>query len=159
MELLEKGREFNLKPCGLGARDTLRFEVCYWLYGNDIDETINPFESGQKFLVDMSKENFIGKESLEKIIKDGVKRKFVGIETFGGIARHGFKIFDKEKQEIGFITSGNFSFVLNKSLALGYVELPHGEIGEEVFIIDGKREIKGVIIKKPFIKPRVKKEG
>lgn len=158
LKLLEEGKSFDLKMCGLGARDTLRFEVCYWLYGNDIDETINPFESGQKFLVDLNKENFIGKDSLQKILIEGVKRKFVGIETMGGIARHGYKIFDKKNEEIGYITSGNFSFVLNKSLALGYVNYPYGEIGEELLISDGKREIKGIIVKKPFLKPRVKKE-
>lgn len=157
-EILNVGKDFNLKPCGLGARDTLRFEVCYWLYGNDIDESINPFESGQKFLVDMNKDDFLGKKALKKILDEGIKRKFVGIETEGGIGRHGFKIFDKNREEIGFVTSGNFSFVLNRSFSLGYVNLPHGEIGEEVIIKDEKRELLGKIVKKPFIKPRVKKE-
>ncbi|MGQ9844943.1 MAG: glycine cleavage system aminomethyltransferase GcvT [Caldisericia bacterium] len=157
-EILKKGKDFNLKVCGLGARDTLRFEVCYWLYGNDIDETINPIESGQKFLVDMNKSDFLGKNSLQKILKEGVKRKFVGFELQGGIARHGYKILDKNKKEVGFITSGNYSFILNKSLALGYVNLPHGEIGEEFIITDKNRELTGKIIKKPFIKPKVKKE-
>lgn len=158
-QILEKGKEYDSRICGLGARDTLRFEVCYWLYGNDIDETINPIESGQKFLVNMNKENFVGKEALLEILKEGVKRKFVGIEVEGGIARHSYKIFDKNLNEIGFITSGNFSFVLNKSFALGYVNLPHGEFGEEVIISDGKRNLSGKIVKKPFLKPRVKKEG
>ncbi|MDI6860949.1 MAG: glycine cleavage system aminomethyltransferase GcvT [Caldisericia bacterium] len=158
-QILEKGKDYDIRLCGLGARDTLRFEVCYWLYGNDIDESINPIESGQKFLVNMNKENFIGKNALEKILKEGIKRKFVGIEVNGGIARHSYKIFDRNLNEIGFITSGNFSFVLNKSLALGYINLPHGEIGEEIIISDGKRNLYGKIIKKPFIKPRVKKEG
>ncbi|MCX8095470.1 MAG: glycine cleavage system aminomethyltransferase GcvT [Caldisericia bacterium] len=158
-QILEKGKDFDIRICGLGARDTLRFEVCYWLYGNDIDESINPIESGQKFLVNMNKEKFIGKEAIQKILEEGVKRKFIGIEVEGGIARHGNKIFNKENNEIGFITSGNFSFILNKSLALGYVNLPHGEIGEEVIISDGKRYLSGKIVKKPFLKPRVKKEG
>jgi len=158
-EILDKGRDYDIRICGLGARDTLRFEVCYWLYGNDIDESINPIESGQKFLVNMNKENFIGKDAIKKVIEEGVKRKFVGMEVEGGIARHLNKIFDLEKNEIGFITSGNFSFTLNKSFALGYVTLPHGEIGEEVLISDGKRTLSGKIVKKPFLKPRVKKEG
>jgi len=157
-EIIEKGKDFDIRICGLGARDTLRFEVCYWLYGNDIDETINPIESGQKFLVDMNKQNFLGKDALLKIINEGVKRKFVGIEIEGGIARHGYKILNKNKNEIGFVSSGNFSFVLNKSLALGYVNIPHGELGEEIIVSDGKKELSGKIIKKPFIKPRVKKE-
>lgn len=157
-KILNKGKDYDIRVCGLGARDTLRFEVCYWLYGNDIDETINPIESGQKFLVDMDKENFLGKNSLIKIMSEGVKRKFVGIEVIGGIGRHEYKILDKNKDEIGFITSGNYSFVLNKSFSLGYVNLPHGEIGEEVIVTDGKREMFGKIIKKPFLKPRVKKE-
>lgn len=157
-EILKKGKDYDLKVCGLGARDTLRFEVCYWLYGNDIDETINPIESGQKFLVDMNKSNFLGKDSLQEILKKGVKRKFVGLEVEGGIARHGYKILDKNKNEVGFITSGNYSFILNKSLALGYVNLPHGEIGEEFIITDKNREFTGKIIKKPFIKQKVKKE-
>jgi len=157
-EIIDKGKDFDIRVCGLGARDSLRFEVCYWLYGNDIDESINPFESGQKFLVDMNKENFLGKEALKKIVEEGVKRKFVGIQTEGGIARHGFKILNKQKEEIGFVTSGNYSFVLNKSFALGYVNLPHGEIGEDLILTDRKREISGKIVKKPFLKPRVKKE-
>jgi aminomethyltransferase len=157
-EILEKGKDYGIRICGLGARETLRFEVSYWLYGNDIDETINPMESGQKFLVNLNKDSFVGKDALIKIINEGIKRKFVGIEVEGGIARHSNKIFDKEGNEIGFITSGNYSFVLNKSLALGYVNLPHGEIGEEIKITQDRRVLNGKIIKKPFIKPRVKKE-
>lgn len=157
-KIFNKGKDYDIRACGLGARDTLRFEVCYWLYGNDIDETINPIESGQKFLVDINKGNFLGKDSLIKIISEGVERKFVGIEVLGGIGRHGYKILDKNKNEIGFISSGNYSFVLNKSFSLGYVNLPHGEIGEEVIITDGKREFSGKIVKKPFLKPKVKKE-
>jgi len=156
MDVLEKGKEFNLLPCGLGARDTLRFEVCYWLYGNDIDESTNPIESGQKFLVDFSKEDFIGKSALEEIKEKGVKRKWRGLEVSGGVARHGYKIF-KDEKEIGFITSGNFSFVLNKSLALAYIDLLYGKIGEEVRILGKGRELTGKVIKKPFIKPRTKK--
>ncbi len=157
--ILDKGKDFGIRICGLGARDTLRFEVCYWLYGNDIDETINPIESGQKFLVNFNKENFVGKNALFKIIEEGIKRKFVGIEVEGGVARHSNKIFDNKDLEIGFITSGNYSFILNKSLALAYVNLPHGEIGEEIKIKQDKKVLFGKIIKKPFIKPRVKKEG
>jgi len=72
--LLNKGKDYGALPCGLGARDTLRFEVCYWLYGNDIDESVNPIESGQRFIVDFGKERFIGKEALLRIVKEGVKR-------------------------------------------------------------------------------------
>lgn len=154
-EILNEGKEFGILPCGLGARDTLRFEVCYWLYGNDIDETTNPLESGQKFLIDLSKEDFIGKKALERIKEEGVKRRWRGIEVKRGIARHGYRII-KDGKEIGYITSGNYSFILNKSLALGYIDLPYGKIGEEVEIL-GKKKLFGKVIKKPFIKPKTKK--
>lgn len=155
--LLKKGKEYGLLPCGLGARDTLRLEVCYWLYGNEIDESVNPIESGQKFVVDFEKERFIGKEALVKIANEGIKRRWRGIEISRGIARHGYKIFSDSK-EIGVVTSGGFSFTLNKSLALGYINLPFGEIGEEVIIAHKGRTLKGKIVRRPFLKPRTKKQ-
>lgn len=158
-ETLEKGKEFNILPTGLGARDTLRFEVCYWLYGNDIDETTNPFEAGQDFAVKLDKENFIGKEALKKYLEDGIKRKLTGFKVLkGGVPRHGMKIY-KEDEEIGYITSGNMSFVRNEILALGYVKVEHRELGTKLLAKEGSRTFELEVINTPFIEIRAGKKN
>ena len=112
---LLEGDRYGIKPCGLGARDTTRFEVCYWLYGNDIDETVNPLESGQGWTVKLNKGNFIRKDALLKIQQDGIKRKLTGLYIAqGGIPRHGMEVLFDNK--IGYITSGNYCPTLRKSM-------------------------------------------
>ena len=158
-ESLKKGEAFGIKPAGLGARDTLRFEVCYWLYGNDIDETTNPFEAGQDFAVKMDKENFIGKVALEKVLKDGIKRKLTGFKVLsGGIPRHGMKIYNEEGIEVGHITSGNMSFIRNEILALGYVKIEYTSIGTHLKVVDSARTFELEVIPTPFIEPRAGKK-
>ncbi|MGC9000418.1 MAG: glycine cleavage system aminomethyltransferase GcvT [Caldisericum sp.] len=158
-EALEKGKPYGIKPAGLGARDTLRFEVCYWLYGNDIDETTNPFEAGQDFAVKMDKENFIGKSALENILKEGIKRKLTGFKVLsGGVPRHGMKIYSEDGNEIGHITSGNMSFVRNEILALGYVKLEYRDLGTRLIIKDGNRVFELEVIEMPFIEPKAGKK-
>ncbi len=101
------------KPCGLGARDSLRLEAGLWLYGNDIDETTNPVEAGLKWVVKMKKPYFNGKKALEGIIEKGVKRVLVGLMlTERGIPRHGYEVYDGEKK-IGVITSGGVAPTLD----------------------------------------------
>lgn len=157
-EALSKGQDFGIKPAGLGARDTLRFEVAYWLYGNDIDKTTNPFEAGQGFAVKLKKESFIGKDVLERIKAEGLKRKLVGLYIpYGGIPRHGMEVWFRDKK-VGYVTSGNFSPVLNKILALAYVEIAESEPGTELSVLLRDKKVECVVVQIPFVEPRVGKK-
>ena len=150
---LLEGDRYGIKPCGLGARDTTRFEVCYWLYGNDIDETVNPLESGQGWTVKLNKENFIGKDALLKIQQDGIKRKLTGLYIAqGGIPRHGMEVlFDNKK--IGYITSGNYCPTLKKVYAMAYLDLPFNKKGNTVQVLLRNKEIEAEVVDMPFLAP------
>ena len=151
--LLKEGAIYGLKPCGLGARDTTRFEVCYWLYGNDIDETVNPLESGQGWTVKLNKEDFIGKEALQKIKEQGITRKMVGLTIpKGGIPRHGMAV-TREKETIGVITSGNYCPSLKGVRALALIALPYTETGTKVEVAIRGREVDAVVVDIPFFPP------
>lgn len=151
--LLKKGEKYGIKPCGLGARDTTRFEVCYWLYGNDIDETVNPLESGQGWTVKFSKDNFIGKDALLKIKDKGITRKMVGLSIpHGGIPRNKMEVY-KDNKKIGYITSGNYCPSLKKVNALAIIDLPYTENGNIVEIMIRNRKIKAEVREIPFLKP------
>ena len=156
--ILDKGKPFHIMPAGLGARDTLRFEVAYWLYGDEIDETTNPFEAGQGFAVKLKKEKFIGKEALAKIKEEGIKRKLVGLEVpHGGIPRHGMKVL-KNGREVGYITSGNFCPSLNKICAMAYVPVEYSEAGTDVEVEIRNRKAKAKVVNLPFLEPRAGKK-
>lgn len=149
--VFDAGKEFNVKPIGLGARDTLRFEMRYCLYGNDIDNTTNPLEAGLGWVVKFDKGDFIGREALLKIRESGIKRKLVGFEAVdNGIPRPHNKIFINN-QEIGYVTSGTFSPSLKKGIGMGYVGLPYTEPGERLTIM-AKEPITVEVIKGPFYK-------
>ncbi|MGB9720949.1 MAG: glycine cleavage system aminomethyltransferase GcvT [bacterium] len=149
--IFSAGKEFGVKPIGLGARDTLRFEMRYCLYGNDIDRTTNPLEAGLGWITKFDKGDFIGRESLIKIKESGLKRKLVGFETAGkGIPRSHQKIL-VDKQEIGFVTSGTFSPSIKKGIGMGYVGLQYSEPGTKLKVM-GKEPIDVEIIKGPFYK-------
>ncbi len=149
--VFDAGKDFNVKPIGLGARDTLRFEMRYCLYGNDIDKTTNPLEAGLGWIVKFDKGDFIGRESLLAIKEKGLKRKLVGFETTGkGIPRPHQKIVNNS-QEIGFVTSGTFSPSLKKGIGMGYVALPFSEPGTKLQVM-AKESIDVEIIKGPFYK-------
>jgi len=149
--VFEAGKEFNIKPIGLGARDTLRFEMRYCLYGNDIDKTTNPLEAGLGWIVKFDKGDFIGKDPLLKIKDVELKRKLVGFESISsGIPRPHLEIYNGEKK-IGFVTSGTFSPSLKKGIGLGYVETKYSEVGKKLKVI-GKEPIEVEIIKGPFYK-------
>jgi len=152
-QALEEGENFGIKPCGLGARDTTRFEVAYWLYGNDIDEHINPLETGQGWTVKFDKADFIGKESLQTINKNGITRKLVGLSVpQGGIPRNKMEVY-KDNQKIGFITSGNYCPSLKKVYAMAILDLPYTHIGTEVDIIIRNRPVHAEIVPIPFLAP------
>lgn len=136
------------KPCGLGARDSLRLEAGLWLYGNDIDETTNPIEAGLKWVVKMKKPSYFnGRKALEGIIEKGVTRTLVGIQlTERGIPRHGYEVYDGEKK-IGVVTSGGLAPTLNESIALAYLPLEYKEVGKEVQVKIRANLVKGKIVK------------
>lgn len=121
--ILEAGKAFEIKPCGLGARDTLRLEAGMCLYGNDIDESTTPLEAALGFVVKLQKDNFIGKEALLKQKTEGIKRKRVGIQMIDqGIPRPNFEIYSADGTKIGYVTSGTFSPLLRYGIGMGYVE-------------------------------------
>jgi len=151
--ILREGEKFGIKPCGLGARDTTRFEVCYWLYGNDIDETVNPLESGQGWTVKFDKGNFIGKDALLKIKKKGITRKLVGLYVpQGGIPRSKMEV-RKDGKKFGYITSGNYCPSLKKVYAMAILDLLYTEKGSKVDIAIRDREVKAEVVDTPFIPP------
>ncbi|WP_243292700.1 glycine cleavage system aminomethyltransferase GcvT [Bacillus sp. FJAT-47783] len=153
-KLLEVGKEDGLKPCGLGARDTLRFEARLALYGQELTSDISPLKAGIGFAVKTNKESdFIGKAALAKEKAVGLKQKLVGIEVTGrGIPRHGYKVFTPWEEEIGFITSGTHSPSLKKSLGLALISAEHAEVGTELKVEIRNKKIDAVVVKTPFYK-------
>lgn len=151
--ILEAGKDEGLEPIGLGARDTLRFEVNLPLYGQELSKDISPIEAGLTFAVKVDKqEDFIGKEALQRQIKTGPKRKLVGIEMIDkGIPRHGYEVFHHDNN-IGFITSGTQSPTLQKNIGLALIDAEFAEQGTELVIQIRKRKLKAVVIKTPFYK-------
>lgn len=151
IKIIEEGREFNLKPCGLGARDTLRLEAGYPLYGHELRDDITPIEAGLERFVSFEKGIFIGKRVLEEQVKNGLKRIRAGIVMDEGIPRDGYKVF-KNNRAIGYVTSGTFSPILQKGIALALIEPGENIVGNEIEIeVRGKRK-QGKITALPFTK-------
>jgi aminomethyltransferase len=151
--LLRAGSESGIEPIGLGARDTLRLDARLSLYGNEIDESINPLEAGLGWVVKLDKPNFIGKAALIAIKERGLPRILVGFEMTGrGIARHGYPLCDSAGQEFGHCTSGGPSPTLGKSIGLGYVPLASSAIGSELLVDCRGKKIPARIVKTPFYK-------
>lgn len=149
--ILDAGSEYGIEPVGLGCRDTLRMEMKYPLYGNDIDETTNPIESGLGWITRLGKQDFIGKNAIIKK-KKKVERRLVCIEmTEKAIPRSGCQIYI-DNELVGRVTSGTMSPSLGKGIGIGYVNTPYTEAGIDIHVdIRGKMK-KGVIIKPPFYK-------
>ncbi|MBI3812870.1 MAG: glycine cleavage system aminomethyltransferase GcvT [Nitrospinae bacterium] len=153
--LMESGKEYGIKPVGLGARDTLRLEMKYPLYGNDISEKNTPLEAGLEWVVKFNKGDFIGKKSLQEQKKRGVRRKLIGFEMIErGIPRPHYAIF-KGSRRIGDVTSGTMSPSLNKAIGIGYVQADMSNIGEEIEIDIRASYPKARIVKTPFYKVQV----
>ena len=150
-KLMEAGAEFSIEPCGLGARDTLRFEAKLPLYGNDIDDTTTPVEAVLKFFIDPGKDDFNGKEVITAQIEEGTTRLIRGFEMVDkGIPRHGMEIYSTDNERIGYVTSGTYAPFLEKNLGLGYIDKPYHKMGQEILIdVRGKMK-KAVIVKTPF---------
>ena len=151
-DLFTAGKEFGIQPIGLGARDTLRLEMGFCLYGNDIDKTTNPLEAGLGWITKLSKENFIGKDELVKIKSEGLKRKLAAFTTDEkAFPRHGYDI-TVNGNKVGTITSGTVSPILEKPIALGYISVENSKEGSDVnFLIRGK-VIPAKVVNLPFVK-------
>jgi aminomethyltransferase len=156
--LLELGREDGLKPCGLGARDSLRFEPCLALYGHEIDDDINPYEAKLGWVVKLDKGEFVGSDTLRQIKQAGVARKLAGFEMVGrGIARGGYEIHNLQGERVGYVTTGMPSPTLGKNIGLGYVPAALAAEGSEFDVIVRDKPVRARIVKTPFYKPRYKK--
>ncbi|MEA2103315.1 MAG: glycine cleavage system aminomethyltransferase GcvT [Candidatus Cloacimonadota bacterium] len=148
----EAGKEFEIEPIGLGARDTLRLEMKYPLYGNDIDQDTNSLEAGLRWFVKLDKGDFIGKEVLEKVAKNKIQRKLVPfVMEDKGVPRPHYKIFANGK-EIGEVRSGTMSPSLKKGIGTGYVPREFMKSGNEIEIQVRKKMLKAKVIKPPFYK-------
>lgn len=151
--LWEAGEEFGLKNIGLGARDTLRLEKGFCLYGNDIDDTTSPIEAGLGWITKFVEgKEFIDRAVMEKQKAEGVARKLVGLKmTERGIPRHGYPIASPEGAEIGHVTSGTMSPCLKVGVALGYVEAAYAKPGTEIAVVIREKPVKAEVVKIPFV--------
>ena len=152
-KLLEVGKEDGLKPAGLGARDTLRFEATMPLYGQEISEDVTPLEGGLKFAVKLDKEaDFIGKEALKKQWEEGLKRKIVGFELLGrGIPREGYEVY-KDGKKIGYVTTGYLSPTQKKKHGKALIDTTEADLGNEIDIMIRNKPVKAKIISRRFLK-------
>lgn len=149
--LFDAGKDVNIKPIGLGARDTLRLEKGFCLYGNDIDHTTSPLEAGLGWITKFTKE-FTNSENLKKQKEEGVTRKLVGFKMIDkGIPRHGYEIKNISGEVIGTVTSGTISPVLGIGIGLGYVTIDHVKAESEILISVRNRDLKAVVSKLPFV--------
>jgi aminomethyltransferase len=149
--IFEAGQKGGIKPIGLGARDTLRLEMGYCLYGNDIDDTTSPLEAGLGWITKFNKP-FTNSTYFEKQKADGLTKKLVGFEMLEkGIARHHYEIKDFEGHIIGRVTSGTQSPTLGKAIGMGYVETRLSAIGSEIFISIRNTLLKAKVVKMPFV--------
>jgi len=149
--LFENGKEAGIKPAGLGARDTLRMEKAFCLYGNDIDDHTSPLEAGLGWITKFTKP-FTASEILQQQKAEGVKRKLVGFELLErGIPRHGYAILNEEGEKIGVVTSGTQSPSLQKAIGMGYVDIAFTSFDTEVYIEIRNQPVKAKVVKIPFL--------
>lgn len=147
------GEPYGIIPVGLGARDTLRLEKGYLLYGNDMDDSTSPLEAGLGWITKFSdtKGDFVDKDFLLRQKAEGLKRKLVAFELVDkGIARHGYPVCDASGAEIGHVTSGTMGPTVKKAIGMAYVNAPHFALGSEIFISVRDRLLKAQVVKAPF---------
>jgi aminomethyltransferase len=151
--LMEVGTPEGLIPAGLAARDTLRLEMGYCLYGNDIDDTTSPIEAGLGWIVKFAEgKDFIDRELIEKQKTEGVSRKLVGFELVNrGIPRHGYELLDDDRNVIGHVTSGTMSPILQKGIGMAYVQSKYSKMGSRFYVKVRHKLLEAVVIKLPFI--------
>ena len=152
--VFEAGEEFDIKPIGLGARDTLRLEMGFCLYGNDLDDTTSPIEAGLGWITKFIEgKEFINRPMLEKQKAEGVTRKLVGFEMVDrGIPRHGYELVNSDGEKIGIVTSGTMSPTRKIGIGMGYVKPEYSKAGTEICIDVRGRKLKAVVVKPPFRK-------
>ncbi len=151
-KVFEAGTDFGIKPIGLAARDTLRLEMGYCLYGNDINDTTSPIEAGLGWITKFTKD-FVNSENLKAQKENGVTRKLVAFElTERGIPRHDYEIVDAEGTVIGVVTSGTMSPSLGKGIGMGYVTKENSKLETEIFIQVRKKAIPAKVVRLPFYK-------
>lgn len=151
-KIFEAGEEFGIKPIGLGARDTLRLEKGYCLYGNDITDETSPLEAGLGWVTKFTKD-FVNAENLKAQKEAGVERKLIGFEMVDkGIPRQGYELADADGNIIGEVTSGTMSPSLNYGIGMGYVKKEHGSPDTELFVIVRGKSLKAKVVKPPFLK-------
>ncbi len=151
-KVFEAGANFGIKPIGLAARDTLRLEMGYCLYGNDINDTTSPFEAGLGWITKFTKD-FVNSEALAKEKAKGPERKLIAFEMDErGIPRHDYDIVDGQGKKIGIVTSGTMSPSLGKGIGLGYVPVIFSEVGSKIQIQIRKNAIPATVVKLPFYK-------
>jgi len=150
--VLEAGKEFGIKPIGLAARDTLRLEMGYCLYGNEINDTTSPIAAGLGWVTKFTKD-FVNSEAIKADKENGVATKLIGFELIErGIPRHDYEIVDAEGTVIGHVTSGTQSPSLGKGIGMGYVNKEFAKEGSEIFIRIRKNDVKAQVVKTPFYK-------
>ena len=152
--VFEAGEEFDIKPIGLGARDTLRLEMGFCLYGNDLDDTTSPIEAGLGWITKFIEgKEFINRPMLEKQKAEGVTRKLVGFEMVDrGIPRHGYELVNSDGEKIGIVTSGTMSPTRKIGIGMGYVKPEYSKADTEICIDLRGRKLKAVVVKPPFRK-------
>jgi aminomethyltransferase len=152
-KVFEAGAPFGIKPIGLAARDTLRLEMGFCLYGNDIDDTTSPLEAGLGWITKFTKD-FTDKTFLQKQKEEGVSRKLVAFELIDkGIPRHDYEIANAEGKIIGKVTSGTMAPSVKKAIGMGYVETAYATENSEIFVVIRDKHIKAKVVKLPFYKP------
>lgn len=152
--VFEAGEEFGIKPIGLGARDTLRLEMGFCLYGNDLDDTTSPIEAGLGWITKFTEgKNFTNRALLEKQKTEGTVRKLVGFEMIDrGIPRHGYELLTAEGEPMGVVTSGTMSPMRKIGIGMGYVKPEYSKVGTEIQIDMRGRKLKAIVVKTPFRK-------
>jgi len=155
--LMDAGKADGIVPVGLGARDTLRLEMKYALYGNDIDQTTNPIEAGLGWVVELGKGEFIGRAAVERVKAEGPRRKLVGFEMVDrAVARHGYRIL-KDGVAIGVVTSGSYGPQVERYIGMGYVPTRRSRVGDEFEVeVRGKGQ-RAKVVQTPFYPSKVKK--
>ncbi len=157
-KVFKNGEKWGIKPAGLGARDTLRLEMGYCLYGNDIDDKTSPLEAGLGWITKLNKaEETPSKDRFKKQKAEGVKRKLVGFVLDGErrVPRHGYEIESRRGAKIGVVTSGTHSPTLDKPIGMGYVKAKYAEPGTRILIVAGSKKLEAVVAKVPFVEPGV----
>jgi len=150
--VFEAGKDWGIKPIGLAARDTLRLEMGFCLYGNDIDDTTSPLEAGLGWITKFTKD-FVDSTSLQQQKEAGVSRKLVACEMVDrGIPRHDYQILDKDGTVIGKVTSGTMSPSIKLGIGLGYVTVEHSKLDSEIYIEIRDKGVKAKVVKLPFYK-------